>query len=209
MPPAQAAQTNRLMSEIMASVEDIPQGAVNTFNGDRKTGNLLVTSPDVPVISFTGSTVTGRTISANAAQHLKRLGLELDGKTPMIIFDDADVEAALAKVVEALIVFAGQFCMTGSRVLVQRAVAEQVRSELIKRLSAVKVGPASDPQSEMGPVIDKSNVARIDKAVRSPCCEVARSLRCRLRKVLSIGRHCSKSLIHRSPSSRKKSLDRF
>jgi betaine-aldehyde dehydrogenase len=176
MLPGQAAQTNRLMSEIMASVEDLPQGAVNTFNGNRMAGNLLVTSPDVPVISFTGSTVTGRAISANAAQHLKRLGLELGGKAPMIIFDDADVDAALAKVVEALIVFAGQFCMTGSRVLVQRAVAAQVRAELVKRLSAVKVGPASDPQSAMGPVIDKSNVARIDKAVEEAIAAGAKPL---------------------------------
>jgi acyl-CoA reductase-like NAD-dependent aldehyde dehydrogenase len=165
MLPGQAAQTSRLMSEVMANVPELPEGVVNNFIGGREAGNVLVTSPDVPVISFTGSTVTGRTISANAAQHLKRLGLELGGKTPMIIFEDADVEAALAKVVEALIVFAGQFCMTGSRVLVQQAVAEHVRAELIKRLSAVKVGPASDPLSEMGPVIDKSAVARIDNAV--------------------------------------------
>jgi betaine-aldehyde dehydrogenase len=64
-----------------------------------------------------------------------------------------------------LIVFAGQFCMTGSRVLVQRMVAEQVRGELIRHLAAVKVGPASDPESEMGPVIDKSNCARINTMV--------------------------------------------
>jgi len=176
MLPGQAAQTNSLMSEIMASVKDLPHGTVNAFNGDREAGNLLVTSPDVPVISFTGGTATGRTISANAAPRLKRLGLELGGKTPMIIFDDADLRMAVDKVVEALIVFAGQFCMTGSRVLVQKAVAEQVRADLIKRLAAVKVGPASDHASEMGPVIDKPNVARISKMVEEAIAAGAKPL---------------------------------
>jgi acyl-CoA reductase-like NAD-dependent aldehyde dehydrogenase len=176
MLPGQAAQTNSLMSEIMASVKELPHGVVNTITGDREAGNLLVTSPDVPVISFTGGTATGRTISANAAPRLKRLGLELGGKTPMIIFDDADLRTAVNKVVEALIVFAGQFCMTGSRVLVQKAVAEQVRAELIKRLAAVKVGPASDPETEMGPVIDKPNVARISKMVEEAIAAGAKPL---------------------------------
>jgi len=176
MLPGQAAQTSHLMSEIISGVPELPPGVVNMIIGDRDAGNLLVTSPDVPVISFTGSTATGRTISANAAQHLKRLGLELGGKTPMIVFEDADIETAVKTIVQALIVFAGQFCMTGSRVLVQRGVAEQVRAELKKRLGAVKVGPASDPQSEMGPVIDKPNVARIDKMVEEAIAAGAKPL---------------------------------
>jgi betaine-aldehyde dehydrogenase len=176
MLPSQAAQTSRLMSEIISGVPELPQGLVNMIIGDREAGNLLVTSPDVPVISFTGSTVTGRTISANAAQHLKRLGLELGGKTPMIVFEDADIETAVKTIVQALIVFAGQFCMTGSRVLVQQSIAEQVRTELIERLAAVKLGPASDPESEMGPVIDKANVKRIGKMVEEAIAAGAKPL---------------------------------
>jgi betaine-aldehyde dehydrogenase len=176
MLPGQAAQTSRLMSEIISGVPELPQGLVNMIIGDREAGNLLVTSPDVPVISFTGSTVTGRTISANAAQHLKRLGLELGGKTPMIVFEDADIETAVKTIVQALIVFAGQFCMTGSRVLVQQSIAEQVRTELIERLAAVKLGPASDPESEMGPVIDKANVKRIGKMVEEAIAAGAKPL---------------------------------
>ena len=176
MLPGQAAQTSRLMSEIISAVPELPQGIVNMIIGNRKAGDLLVTSPDVPVISFTGSTATGRTISANAAQHLKRLGLELGGKTPMIVFADADLDIAVKTIVQALIVFAGQFCMTGSRVLVQRSVAEQVRSKLVEALSAVKLGPASDPESEMGPVIDKPNVARISKMVEEAIAAGAKPL---------------------------------
>jgi acyl-CoA reductase-like NAD-dependent aldehyde dehydrogenase len=100
----------------------------------------------------------------------------LGGKTPMIVFEDADIETAVKTIVQALIVFAGQFCMTGSRVLVQRGVAGQVRAELTKRLAAVKVGPASDPQSEMGPVIDRPNVARIDKMVEEAIAAGAKPL---------------------------------
>ena len=166
MLPGQSAQTHRLMSEIMSQVPELPPGVVNTITGNHDAGNQLVVSPDVPVISFTGGTATGRTISANAAPHLKRLGLELGGKSPMIILDDADLEAAAAKTVQALIVFAGQFCMTGSRVLVQRAVADQVRRALVEKLGAVRLGPGSDPQTEMGPLIDKHNVERVDKTVQ-------------------------------------------
>ena len=121
--------------------------------------------PDVPVISFTGSTKRGREISANAAPWVKRLGLELGGKTPMVVFDDADLEAAVPKLVQALTVFAGQFCMTGSRLLVQRGIAERLRSKLAQRLETLKVGPASDSASEMGSLIDKPNVERVNKMV--------------------------------------------
>jgi betaine-aldehyde dehydrogenase len=89
----------------------------------------------------------------------------LGGKTPMILFDDADVDAALPVLEKALTVFAGQFCMTGSRLLVQWGIADQVREGLAARLRAVKVGPASDPDSDMGPLMDKANVSRIDKVV--------------------------------------------
>ena len=166
--PGQTAQTNALTARIMSQAPSLPRGVINLFNESGAEGSrLLVASPDVPVISFTGSTATGRTISAAGAQHLKRFGLELGGKTPMLIFDDADLTAAVPKLEKALTVFAGQFCMTGSRVLVQRGVADALRTQLGDRLSVVNVGPASDPASDMGPMIDKSNVERVDQAVRA------------------------------------------
>jgi acyl-CoA reductase-like NAD-dependent aldehyde dehydrogenase len=125
----------------------------------------LVETPDVPVISFTGSTQIGRAISAAGAAHLKRFGLELGGKTPMVIFDDADLDTAVAKVTAGLIVFAGQFCMTGSRAIVQRGIADRFRAALAERLKKVRVGPASDPHSEMGPLINKPSVERVNKMV--------------------------------------------
>jgi betaine-aldehyde dehydrogenase len=135
-----------------------------------------VTSPDVPTISFTGSTRVGRAISQAGAARLKRFGLELGGKTPMLVFDDADMDAALPKLEKALTVFAGQFCMTGSRLLVQSGVADRVRQQLAERLSNVKVGPASDPTSDMGPMIDKANVARVNQMVEDAIAAGARAI---------------------------------
>jgi betaine-aldehyde dehydrogenase len=150
MLPTQTAQVNALIARLVSEIEELPQGAVNIFTGGYEAGNVLVTSPDVPVISFTGSTATGRTISANAAPRLKRLGLELGGKTPMIVFGDADLSAAVPTIVDALTVFAGQFCMTGSRLLVERNIADQLIEQLKDRLAAVKLGPAADPFKRNG-----------------------------------------------------------
>ncbi|HET9398580.1 MAG TPA: aldehyde dehydrogenase family protein [Sphingomicrobium sp.] len=164
--PGQVAQVANLMSKVMAQAPDLPKGVINLFSESGPDGSaLLVESPDVPVVSFTGSTRTGRAIAAAGAKHLKRFGLELGGKTPMILFDDADVDAALPILEKALTTFAGQFCMSGSRLIVQRGVAGQIRRDLGKRLASVKLGPASDPASDMGPLIDRPNVARVDGVV--------------------------------------------
>jgi betaine-aldehyde dehydrogenase len=163
--PRQTAQTNSLMAQVLGQTDELPPGVVNVVTGGFATGDVLVRSPYVPVISFTGSTKTGRAISETAAANLKRVGLELGGKTPLIVFDDANLDVAMPIVVAALTVFAGQFCMTGSRLLVQDTIAEKVRADLKGRLDAVRVGPAADPASEMGPIIDKANVDRIDQIV--------------------------------------------
>jgi len=163
--PWQTAQTNSLIAELVGETPGLPPGVANTITGGHVSGDVLVRSPDVPTISFTGSTATGKQIMAAAAANLKRVGLELGGKTPLILFADADLELALPTVVSALIVFSGQFCMTGSRLLVHDRIADRVRTELGARLRAVTVGPAADPASEMGPIIDKPNVDRIDKLV--------------------------------------------
>ncbi|MBV8883568.1 MAG: aldehyde dehydrogenase family protein [Chroococcidiopsidaceae cyanobacterium CP_BM_RX_35] len=165
--PGNTAQINYLFSKVLAEVPDLPKGVINVFSESKGRGgsSFLVESKDIRVISFTGSTKTGKAISATGAVTLKLFQTELGGKTPMIIFEDADLEAAAPKVEKALTTFAGQFCMTGSRLLVQRAVADQFRSLIAQRLQNVKPGPASDPSSDMGPLSDKSNVSRVDKMV--------------------------------------------
>jgi betaine-aldehyde dehydrogenase len=174
--PRQTAQTNSLIAELVGETDELPPGVANTITGGHVTGDVLVRSPDVPTISFTGSTATGRDIMAAASANLKRVGLELGGKTPLILFPDADLAQALPIVVSALIVFSGQFCMTGSRLLVHEDIADRVRADLAARLEAVKVGPASDPASEMGPIIDKPNVERIDKIVQDAIGQGAKAI---------------------------------
>jgi len=175
--PGQTAQVNALIARILSEVAELPKGAVNIFSESGIAGSaFLVESPDVPVISFTGSTRTGRTIAAAGASQLKRFGLELGGKTPMIVFDDADLDAALPVLEKAITVFAGQFCMAGSRILAERGIADRLRQALSERLARVRVGPASDPASEMGPLIDRQSVARIDAMVEKALAEGARAI---------------------------------
>jgi betaine-aldehyde dehydrogenase len=166
--PPQAAQTGQLSSEILASVLDLPKGAVNIFVESGSDGaKYLVDAPDVPAISFTGSTATGREIAASGARHLKRIGLELGGKTPHLVFADADLDSALPAIVASSTVFAGQFCITGSRILVDRRISETLKKRLAPMLEAVRLGPASDAASEMGPLIDKHAVDRVDSLVEA------------------------------------------
>ncbi|TAJ33336.1 MAG: aldehyde dehydrogenase family protein, partial [Reyranella sp.] len=172
--PQRTAQINALVAEVIAGAEGLPAGIVNVVTGGRECIAGLVESPDVPVISFTGSTKIGREISAAGAVRLKRFGLELGGKAPMIVFDDADLVAVLDKVVAGLIVFAGQFCMTGSRAIVQKGISERFRAALADRLGKVRVGPASEASSDMGPLIDRANVARVDQMVEDAIAAGAR-----------------------------------
>src|SRR6266404_5098053 len=165
--PGQTALVNSLIAEAVAATGSLPKGVVNIFT---ETGNegapLLGESPDVDVINYTGSTKVGRHVAEKSAQTLKRVCLELGGKTPLIVFEDADMEAFAPLVVSALTKFNGEFCMTGSRVLVQRSVADAWWERIASLLEKVVVGRADDPNSQMGPVIDKANVERIDRIVK-------------------------------------------
>jgi betaine-aldehyde dehydrogenase len=175
--PGQAAQTAALMAELLGSVPEIAAGVVNiVVESGSEVARLLVESPQVPVISFTGSTHTGRLVAQAAATRFKRVGLELGGKTPHLIFADADLERALPAVVHSSTVFAGQFCMTGSRILVQREVADEFIDALAEQLEKVRPGPASDPASEIGPMIDAASVARVNDAVEAAIAAGAKAI---------------------------------
>jgi betaine-aldehyde dehydrogenase len=164
--PGPTALVGNLMSQIIAEVKSLPPGVVNIFTESGNTGApYLVASPDVQVISYTGSIAVGRIVAANGAPTLKRMNLELGGKTPMILFDDADLDTAVPLAASAVTTFTGQFCMTGSRILVQRGVADEVRARLVRILENVRLGDGLDPDTEMGPLITKHDVARVDGMV--------------------------------------------
>jgi len=164
--PGQTALTNSLIMQAAAATKSLPNGVVNIFTEAGNEGApLLVESSDVDVINYTGSTKVGRQVAEKGAHTLKRICLELGGKTPLIVFEDADIEAFAPLVVTALTRFNGEFCMTGSRVLVQRSVADVWRERIASLLEKVVIGRADDPNSQMGPVIDKANVERINRIV--------------------------------------------
>lgn len=175
--PGQAAQSAALMAEMLASVPEMPAGTANiVIESGSDVARLLVESPRVPVISFTGSTQTGRLVAQSAAAHFKRVGLELGGKTPHLVFADADLEQAVATVAHSSTVFAGQFCMTGSRILVQREVADEFIEALSEQLEGVRPGPASDPDSQIGPLIDTASVTRVNDAVEAAIADGAKAI---------------------------------
>ena len=164
--PGKSAQITATISKIFADVPELPRGVINVFTDETGDGaKHLVASPDVPVISFTGSTATGKAIALSAAPHFKRIGLELGGKTPSIVFDDTDLDLALPILQMSVTMFAGQFCVTGQRVIVQEGIADEFKKRFAERLRAVKVGPAADLSSDMGPMIDRENVERVDNVV--------------------------------------------
>ena len=166
--PAQTALTNALVSEIIASAEALPRGVINIFTESGNTGApRLVASPDVDIVSYTGSVEVGRKVGAAAGASLKRVNLELGGKTPMIVFADADLDATLPLLIMGLTVAAGQFCMAGTRILVQRDIADTVRDRLAQILTHITVGPGNSPDSQMGPLIDKAAVDRVDAFVEA------------------------------------------
>ncbi|WP_368744445.1 aldehyde dehydrogenase family protein [Klebsiella pneumoniae] len=164
--PHQTALTNALFSRAIAAVKSLPPGVLNVITETGSTGaSMLVDSPLVNMISYTGSTKVGRLIAANGARTLKRLNLELGGKAPLIVFDDANLDVVVPQIVMALVAMNGQFCCTGSRVLAQRGIADRLRAALIEAYQNVRLGESEDPQAQLGPLIDKASVQRVDAVV--------------------------------------------
>ena len=160
-----APQTPLVSAEVMGvfdAVEELPQGVINSVNENgTEVGDALSRHPEVDVISFTGSSRTGKIIMANAAATLKHLSLELGGKAPAVVFEDADADGALTEIRRAATVLSGQMCTSVSRVLVAEEIAEDFTARLKQVCASVKVGPGLDKGSEMGPLIDKENQARV------------------------------------------------
>src|SRR5919197_306973 len=128
----------------------LPPGVLNVVTGDGRTGALLVEHPGVDKIAFTGSTEVGRTIRAATAGTGKRLSLELGGKSPFIVFDDADLDSAVEGVVDAIWFNQGQVCCAGSRLLVQEDVADRLVQKLRARMGRVGIGDSLDKAGGIG-----------------------------------------------------------
>ncbi|HEY9577658.1 MAG TPA: aldehyde dehydrogenase family protein [Pseudobacillus sp.] len=143
-----------------------PQGVVNLINGTGPdAGQPLVTSPLVDKIAFTGGTVTGKNIMKEAVGNLKKVSLELGGKSPNIIFADADYESALDYAAFAIFNNSGQVCSAGSRLLVEREIYDRFTKDLVEATKKIRVGNGADPSSQMGPVISKQHMEKIEKYI--------------------------------------------
>ena len=160
-----AHQTPLTHARIMAAIADapsLPAGVVNSVNENgTEVGEALVASDDVDVISFTGSSRTGRAIMAGAAPTLKRVGLELGGKAPAVICDDADLDLAVRELTHGALNMAGQICVAAARFLVHERVAADFTDRIVAAFGKVRTGPGADPASEMGSLIDRDAQTRV------------------------------------------------
>jgi acyl-CoA reductase-like NAD-dependent aldehyde dehydrogenase len=138
-----------------------PEGTVNILTGDGRTGAALVDHPGIDKVAFTGSTAVGREIGEKCGRSLKRLTLELGGKSPNIILPDADLEKAIPGAFEAIYFNSGQVCNAGSRLFVQSQLFDEVVGGLADFAGKAKVGPGLDPDSQFGPVVSAEQFERV------------------------------------------------
>jgi aldehyde dehydrogenase (NAD+) len=151
-------------AEICAEV-GLPPGVVNIVTGDGATGALIVDHKDVDKIAFTGSTEVGRKIRIATAGSAKKLSLELGGKSPFIVFEDSDLDAAVEGVVDAIWFNQGQVCCAGSRLLVQEGVAPSMYDKLRARMASLRVGDPLDKAIDMGAIVAPVQLERIKELV--------------------------------------------
>ena len=156
--------TALLFAEICEQI-GLPPGVFNVVTGSGETGAMLVEHPDLQKIAFTGSTDVGRIIREATAHTDKKLTLELGGKSPFIVFEDADLDSAVEGVVDAIWFNQGQVCCAGSRLLVQESVAEKVIERLKKRMAKLRVGDPLDKSMDMGAIIAPIQKERIQNLV--------------------------------------------
>ena len=140
----------------------LPKGVLNIVHGlGPKVGDPLTTHPDVPVVSFTGGTVTGKHIASITAPMFKKLSLELGGKNPNIIFEDADFEKAVSNAARAAFTNQGQICLCGSRLFVQKGIYNKFKEALILKTKKLTVGDPKDSNTKLGAVVSKEHMQKI------------------------------------------------
>ena len=169
-PASYTRLTALLFAEIVAEA-GLPAGVVNVITGSSNAGSMIVTHPDVDKIAFTGSTDVGRTLRKQTAGSGKKLSLELGGKSPFVVFDDADLDGAVEGVVDAIWFNQGQVCCAGSRLIVQENIAGKFIQKLKNRMQHMRVGDPLDKSIDMGAIVDQSQWDTIDGWVKTGIAE--------------------------------------
>jgi aldehyde dehydrogenase (NAD+) len=155
--PASTLEFARLFEEA-----GFPPGVFNVVTGyGVPTGSALVRHPGVDKVAFTGSTETGKLVMKDAADHLAKVSLELGGKSPNIVFDDADVEAAANGVVSGIFAATGQTCMAGSRLFVQEGLHDELVETLAGKAASIKLGNPLETETEMGPIAFREQLEKV------------------------------------------------
>jgi betaine-aldehyde dehydrogenase len=159
--PAPTTPLTALMLAEMLEDAGIPDGVVNIITGGNEAGQALVEHPDVRMVSLTGSTATGKRVMETAAKTLKRVHLELGGKAPVIVFDDADMELVAAKAAFGAYCNTGQDCTAATRVYVHKKRYDEAQEALVEAMRSVKVGDPFDDETQMGPLISDLQRQRV------------------------------------------------
>ncbi|HEX6506950.1 MAG TPA: aldehyde dehydrogenase family protein [Chloroflexota bacterium] len=165
MKPAEFTPLTALLFAQVVERAGLPPGVVNIITGDGRTGELIVQHPDVDKIAFTGSTEVGRIIRRETAGSGKRLSLELGGKSPFIVFDDADLDSVVEGVVDAIWFNQGQVCCAGSRLLVQEDVEERLLGKLRARMEKLRIGDPLDKAVDIGAIVAPVQLQKIESLV--------------------------------------------
>lgn len=169
--PSEVTPVTAWMLGELAREVGFPAGVLNIVHGlGPKVGQALVEHPGVKAVSFTGSTAVGRAIAAHCGPALKKVSLELGGKNPTVIFADAPRDKLLDTVVRSAFQNAGQICLCGSRILIERHYYDEFRDAFVERARALRVGDPRDPATDMGPLVSQ---AHFDKVMQ--CLDIARA----------------------------------
>jgi aldehyde dehydrogenase (NAD+) len=164
--PAEFTSLTALRFAELCEEIGLPPGVVNIITGDGRAGAALVAHPDIDKIAFTGSTEVGRIIRSSTAGSGKKLSLELGGKSPFIVFGDADLDSVVEGVVDAIWFNQGQVCCAGSRILVQEGAADKLVTKLKARMETLRVGDPLDKAVDMGAIIAPVQLEKIQELVR-------------------------------------------
>ena len=163
--PAEFTPMSAIALAEIAHEIGLPKGVLNVINGDGKTGAAIVEHADIDKIAFTGSTEVGRIIRKATAKTTKKLSLELGGKSPFIVFDDADLDSTVEGLVDGIWFNQGQVCCAGSRLLVQERVAEKLYDKIRVRMESLRVGSPLDKAIDIGAIVDQVQYDRIKSLV--------------------------------------------
>lgn len=174
-PPSQAPLT--ILRLMQVAFDHFPPGVINVVSGwGGVVGDALVTHPDVPVIAFTGSTSVGQQIAKSVAGRMKRLHLELGGKDPFVVADDAPIEAAVEALSYAALINAGQVCTSAERVYVPRSMLPDFSKALADRVSQLRLGPGLEPTTDIGPMISEPARASVEAHIADAVAKGAKLL---------------------------------